>query len=302
MYSSSVTRFERGLETLAAHARVGIARRGYHYESYFEPVDDESSDKARLVALARLLGAPLPLAGLPDEYPVIVTGPEPDAPPWRPFNRGEAIGWHNDFSTLDDRPRLSLAWVVRADPAGDLHGAWRAASVADMFAGTIRGSKLLDEQLIHQLSHCPLPFGYVDRGRVTRRLVLEQYPEDEDADVGSYDMRFYARAMREGRQVESSSQGFDGRHDDHSLIETAISAIEAAADVVGETLPASHGALLITDNRRSLHDRLPQTTRCDEPLRQAYLCFATAPDQGAGRLAHRNGDTEVSKGSRRQES
>ena len=50
--------------------------------------------------------------------------------------------------------------------------------------------------------------------------------------------------------------------------------IEAAADEVSETLPTPTGALLIVDNRFSLHERTKQTVD-GEPtrLRQAWLCF-----------------------------
>jgi hypothetical protein len=42
---------------------------------------------------------------------------------------------------------------------------------------------------------------------------------------------------------------------------------------VGCEKPASQGALMVVDNTRSLHDRLPQAVEGGQPLRTALLCF-----------------------------
>lgn len=81
-----------------------------------------------LVALARALGSLYVPPGLDAGHPVLDTHPAADASPLAPFNRPEGIGWHNDFSTHADRPRVSLAYLAHADPRGPDHGAWRVAS------------------------------------------------------------------------------------------------------------------------------------------------------------------------------
>ena len=44
-------------------------------------------------------------------------------------------------------------------------------------------------------------------------------------------------------------------------------------NAVGRVLAAPSGSLLVTDNRRALHDRLEQTVSGPGPLRQCLLCF-----------------------------
>jgi hypothetical protein len=63
--------------------------------------------------------------------------------------------------------------------------------------------------------------------------------------------------------------------------ETAIRAVEVAADEVGVVLPTSEGALLVTDNWQCLHDRLAQSVDLEVPLRRALLCFVEQYDDGA---------------------
>jgi hypothetical protein len=79
-------------------------------------------------------------------------------------------------------------------------------------------------------------------------------------------LRFYGRALEEGASLRF------GEIPNRTL--EIIKRIEEAADSVGEVLPAKTGALLIVDNRLSLHDRLEQrVTGPKEQRRQAWLCF-----------------------------
>ena len=64
-------------------------------------------------------------------------------------------------------------------------------------------------------------------------------------------IRFYGEAMRRGERAR-----VDGH--DHSL-EALIGNVEAVADSVGTTIQAGHGALLVVNNWKVLHDRLNQS-------------------------------------------
>ena len=78
-------------------------------------------------------------------------------------------------------------------------------------------------------------------------------------------LRFYGRALRDGARLAYGM--VPGR------VEHVIAAVEAAADRVGRTLAAPAGALLVTDNWHSLHDRLPQSVDLDVPRRRSLICF-----------------------------
>ena len=222
---------------------------GYFYDPDFS-ADFENAD-AVMVA-ARSLG---PLFVPPEtnpHRPVIVTRPSVRAPKWRPFDLRESIGWHNDFSTRAGRPELSLSWIRRQDPSGPCSGAWRVASVGAVLA-KLR-SRSDSRKLIGKLSKEAQPFGYLDTDTSSfYRIVCRR------------GLRFYGRALTEGAQI-----AFD-RIPDHTR--DAIAVIEDAADAVGETLPASNGALLVVHNWLSLHDRTAQTVAGAGATRQAQLCF-----------------------------
>lgn len=225
---------------------TSLRRRGYHYEPAFNSDDDGG---IALVALARALG-PLYVAGeMNPDLPVIITAPTADAPSWKPFDRPERIGWHNDFSTMEDRPSLSLAWIARGDPEGG--GDWRAAS----------SEKVLARVALPHLDETAFPFGYSDSGAAQLFPLVAPVPE-EPSRKG---LRFYGRALREGAILEHGGVPDETRR--------LIAAVEAAADAVGETLPARTGALLVCHNWLSLHDRTGQTTASGVLLRKSVLCF-----------------------------
>src|SRR5262245_59743495 len=109
---------------LIAVLQAALVSRGYAYVPTFSP----TLTTAPLVALARSLGPFYFPPGVDPARPVIETHPSADASPLDPFDRPEALGWHNDFSTHAKRPAVSLAYLAQTDPRGPEHGAWRVAS------------------------------------------------------------------------------------------------------------------------------------------------------------------------------
>lgn len=240
--------------------RSGIRERGFHHEPFLL---SDREGKA-VVALARRLGPLFVPEGLDPKLPVLVTKPTAQAPPSRPFDRPEGIGWHNDFSTAPERPVLSFIWVAEADPAGDDAGAWRVASVASLI-------KHLETQpqgatFLKELRRQPLPFGYEgDAGPAFYRL-LEPTTGDEEG------LRFYGRALLEGALARFGQVPASTRE--------VVDRLTRAANAVGQQLPARKGALLVAHNHLSLHDRTAQTTRGDR-RRCTVLCFVrTLADDG----------------------
>jgi len=242
---------------LVARIRRSLSRDGYHYEPGFCNREMTMQEREKIiVALANRLGR----LYLPTDQPVIVTSPASEAPEWKPFDRAESIGWHNDFSTKADKPRFSLSWIVHEDPGGLDNGAWRLASAEKVIARVREyegGPALLAE-----MSGDRVPFGYCDGGDVSYFRMLEL---DNDGQFAG--LRFYGRALRDGAALESGAAG-------RALVAKVIVAVEQAADEVGVKCAAVTGALLVVDNWRSLHDRLQQTTEGKLPLRTAILCFA----------------------------
>ena len=154
---------------------------------------------------------------------------------------------------LGQRDRNSACrWIRREDPLGPWFGAWRVASVGAVL------SKLCDRadgrSLVSKLSKETHPFGYAD-GDTTNffRIICQE------------GLRFYGRALTEGARLAF------GQVPDHTR--KTIGLIEEAADAVGETLPASRGALLVVHNWFSLHDRTEQTVKGTGARRQAQLSF-----------------------------
>jgi hypothetical protein len=237
--------------------RDSLRTYGYYYESKF---CSETNTPEPVINAARLLGHLYVPSGMNASQPVILTQPSPSAPQWHPFDHHAAIGWHNDFSTRSGRPELSLSWIRRGDPHKPNGGAWRVASVdavIDKLLQTREG-----KTLVSQLSTQAEAFGYQDAGGWRPfRVVLRV-----GGRTNRRGLRFYGRALVEGAQLRF------GQIPDRTR--EIITRVEEAADAVGEVLCASRGALLIVDNRYSLHDRMEQQVIIPEEIRrQAWLCF-----------------------------
>lgn len=239
--------------SLLSRILTNLRLRGYHYEPSFGPGDDGGVE---VVRLARSLGSVFVADGMDPDLPVLISEPAADAPPWKPFDRAERIGWHNDFSTLPDRPVLSLAWIARGDPTPGL-GDWRVASCSDVLDVLSRDSRVSLERLRRE----PLPFGYTDGGEPSLFPVVRPVL----GEAGLEELRFYGRALREGAMACFSSIPAE--------TELLVTAVEKAADAVGETLAASTGALLVCHNGLAMHDRTEQTTEGGRPFRKSVLCF-----------------------------
>lgn len=230
---------------------------GYYYEPEF---CNETDDAEPVVAAARMLGKLHTPDGIDPTNPAILTQPSASAPEWRPFDRRSRIGWHNDFSTRPRRPVLSLSWIHQEDPSGPDGGAWRLASASAVLAKLCNTSE--GKRMVTEISTRAEPFGYRDAGGWRSFRVITH----SDRNLGGRGLRFYGRALEEGAWLR-----FDHVPDRTREI---VARIEEAADAVGEVLPASTGALLVVDNRFSLHDRMEQrVTGAEECRRQAWLCF-----------------------------
>jgi len=243
------------LEESKAFIRTALATDGYAYLPAFaaDPTGNQ------LVACARALGA-LHLSPTVDPaHPVLDTNPAADASYFAPFDRPEALGWHNDFSTHSERPDVSLAYLARPDPRGPEHGAWRVAS-CDLVLQHL-GSTHEGQRVTRFLLDTDLPFSFTAEGPPTFFRVIER----RGPRPGRLALRFYGRALRDGARLAYGTVPGEMEH--------ATAAVEAAADWVGRTLAAPAGALLVTDNWHSLHDRLPQTVDLDLPRRRSLLCF-----------------------------
>lgn len=237
--------------------RASLASLGYAYLPSFSPEPDPTG--RALLSLARTLG---PLYLPPDvdpASPLLETHPTADASYLEPFDRPEGIGWHNDFSTHPERPAASLAFLAQVDPRGPEHGAWRVAScdlVLDHLLATSEGA-----ETVRFLCDADLPFSFTGEGPPAFFRALER----RGPPPGRLGLRFYGRAMRDGARLAYGAVPEE--------IARAIHAVEAAADAVGQVIAAPPGALLVTDNWHSLHDRLPQSVDPGLPLRRSLLCF-----------------------------
>lgn len=237
--------------------RLNLHTLGYHYEPVLSL---RLTQHEPVISAARLLGRIYVPAGSSPSRPVIDTHPNRSAPTWRPFDRRAPIRWHNDFSTKQRRPELSLSWIEQEDPEGPDKGAWCVASTAEVLAKlrqTREGKKLITE-----LSQHAEPFGYPDAGGWRSfRIIIRANPKLELGGI-----RFYGSALENGALLRF------GRVPERTR--EIIARVEEAANAVREVLPAKRGSLLIVHNSLSLHDRSPQTiSGSKENRRRAILCF-----------------------------
>lgn len=230
---------------------------GYHYEPVLSL---RGKDREPVISAARLLGRVYVPTGSSPSRPVIDTHPNRSAPTWRPFDQRAPIRWHNDFSTKQRRPELSLSWIEQEDPEGPDKGAWLVASTAEVLA-KLRQSRE-GKKLITELSQHAEPFGYRDAGDCRSfRVIIRANPNLRQEGI-----RFYGPALENGAWLRF------GRVPERTR--EIVARIEEAANSVREVLPAKTGSLLIVHNSLSLHDRSPQTvTGPTENRRQALLCF-----------------------------
>jgi hypothetical protein len=174
-----------------------------------------------------------------------------------PFDRPEAIGWHGDFATHEDRPELSIVYVTRPDPRGGDFGAWRLASIAEVIRALQESAA--GRTAFDFLSSTPLPFSYSDDENPRQFVVFEPRPP---ARTG---MRYYLPSIRRG--CIAVHGGIPPR------IASALAQVEAAADRAARIVPTREGSLLVASNWFALHDRVQQTVSRTRAKREALLCF-----------------------------
>ena len=213
--------------------------------------------EAGLLALARSLGELYVPEGCDPSAPVLYTRPtlDPDA---APFDRREPIGWHGDFASHDDRPEISLVYVSRSDPAGDLAGAWRLASVGPLIERL--GSTPEGRCAVEMLTSEMLPFSYA-KGKPVRwfRAIETQ------SGSGAARMRFYEPSI-----VRGCLAAF---RDVPAPVAQALRLVKAAADEIAEVRPTPAGSLLVINNWTALHDRVEQSVIGGGEDREALLAF-----------------------------
>lgn len=183
---------------------------------------------------------------------IVLTQPTPDAPAWRPFDRAEVLGWHNDFTSHAERPEYSLSFIERADPRGRPWGDWRVARVADVIAAL--GKTAPGRQAVEILTAGAKPFEFDGD--------VYHFPVFSERD-GTTVVRFYGEALR---------RGCVGRPDASDVV-AAVKAVETVADQCCVELHARAGALLVVDNWVTLHYRREQSVDL-APTRRAVLAFA----------------------------
>lgn len=237
-----------------------LSKKGYFATTAPVPQGRASSF---ILGVARQLGEVYVPPDCDPEEPVIRTAPTEDDEA-APFDRPEAIGWHGDFATHVDRPELSFVYVTRPDPRGVEYGAWRlacGAQVLEALSDTAAGREAFD-----LLCREPLPLTYAEDQAPNWFQVIEPRPE------GRLGLRFYAPSIRRGCMAH---YGEVPRH-----VESAITAVERAADQVQEVVPTETGSLLITNNWFALHDRARQTVNPNGQSREALLCFVKRQEIG----------------------
>lgn len=236
--------------TVAATVRQSVNTQGWAWVPDFQPHDDGG---IRLLELAALLGKVCVVGR--DGSSLVETSCDRDAPVWEPFNRPEAIGWHNDFSTWAKRPALSLAWIRSLPADSESRGDWRVVACSDVIS-FLETTSTGRRSLVF-LRQTYLPFVFAPPEPVVRYRVLDA--------VANGRARYYGRALRLGLAKTRNRHGLE-----------AIEEWERTADMLGQRLIAVLGALLVCNNWRSMHDRLEQA-----PGRSSSLIFVGDEDDRA---------------------
>jgi len=240
--------------------RAALERDGY-YVAHAAPQRERSD--SFILGLAHSIGELYVPIDCDPAAPLIRTAPTRKRHA-APFDRPNAIGWHGDFATYEDRPELSLVYITRPDPRGGDYGAWRLASVEDVV--TALGATEDGRAALGFLSSTPLPFSYSDDEDPRQFLVIEPRREGTG-------LRFYLPSIQRGCIAvygEIPAQ-----------IAAALAQVEHAADEVARVVPTREGSLLVTSNWFALHDRVRQTISRKRAKREALLCFVRRINRAA---------------------
>jgi hypothetical protein len=248
------TTVEADIEHVDVDVVVAAVERDGYYVAQVAPRELRADDF--VLDLARSLGDLYVPPACDPAAPLIRTEPTRKRRA-APFDRPEAIGWHGDFATHEDRPELSIVYITRPDPSGGNFGAWRLASVADVIAMLHESTD--GRTAFDFLSSTPLPFSYSDDESPRHFVVFEPRPN------GRMGMRFYLPSIRRGC-IEIHGEI-------PPRIASALAQVEAAADRAARIVPTREGSLLVTSNWFALHDRGQQSISRTKAKREALLCF-----------------------------
>ncbi len=242
---------------------------GYYYQSSDQPSDDQSDDQSEewgtdtqaLLALGRGLGELYVPDGMSSENPIITTMPTADATLQQPFDHKNAIGWHNDFSTMAKRPKYSIFSIKQQDPRGCEFGAW----------GVLPGQQLVDqlrqradgEELLGLLSTTMVPFHFDGDTDVWYPLV------EFKIDNHIQQLRYYHYAISKGLNRALSLSLLS--NEQTQKVKRLIDVVEATANQIGLKLIANQNSLLIVNNEICLHNRFEQSVMANPRI--ANLLF-----------------------------
>jgi hypothetical protein len=226
---------------------------GYYVERVQQPVGD---GQRFVLDMARSLGELYVPKDCDPSEPVICTAPTRSRRA-APFDRSEAIGWHGDFATYEDRPQISLVYITRADPRGGNYGAWRLASVNRVLERLQSSGE--GRSAFNLLRSERLPFSYAEGEPPRWFHVIQPQPD------GNLGIRFYLPSIQRGCVAEYGNVPIH--------LSAAVNQLERAAEDVGEVVPTEAGSLLVASNWSALHDRVQQTISRTRPNREALLCF-----------------------------
>lgn len=238
------------MHELVQEIQHSIATQGFFYCTECE-LDGQSLEtcEVKLLELAKCFGTLFGEQG--EEIVRAIVHAEPH--PSQAFAQEHSIGWHNDFSTIPDRPKLSFSYIYRADPLYPIRGNWRLANTKLVLEHFLENHAQQDIDFLQQ----PIfPFAYTGSEKVAYFPLIE-----------NNQLRFYEPALVSGLEL--------GRFppDKVNYYNRLRRDLLASADVVGQTYAGSSGALMVAHNGLALHDRLEQSADGTKALRMALLCF-----------------------------
>lgn len=240
------------MHQLAQEIRHSIANQGFFYctDCGFNGQGLETCE-AKLLGLARCFGT---LYGKRGEE-IVRTMAHAEAHPSQPFNQERRIDWHNDFSTIPDRPKLSFSYIYRADPLCPAKGNWQLASAKAVLEHFLKNH---DQQDIDFLKQPIFPFAYIGSEKVAYFPLVE-----------NNQLRFYEPSLDRGLAIGRFPAEMLERY--NRLRKDLL----ASAGAVGRTYVGNSGALMVAHNGLALHDRLKQSVGGSKALRMSLLCFVT---------------------------
>jgi hypothetical protein len=207
--------------------------------------------QAALIELAQHFGTLFGKQG--EEF--VQTMPNAEAHPSQAFDQERSIGWHSDFSTIPDHPKLSFSYIYHADPACPTKGNWRFASTKAVLEHFLKNH---DQQDVKFLKQPIFPFAYLGSKNVVYFPLIE-----------NNQLRFYESSLDGGLKLGRFPISMLERYN------SLRKGILASADAVGQTYVGSRGALMVTHNGLALHDRLAKVFVVQK--HREWPCYVLSP-------------------------